>query len=125
MCNGSAAVLPPSVLSAPSVAWPSLVARRPAFLSSVRPPWLSLFCWLGATCCRIAARRRLPGSRRLPGRRPCLHRRHTSPISRCCFSASGNNIASASLDGTVSVLDIKCSHVEPIFVSAAASGGYL
>ncbi|XP_057736594.1 uncharacterized protein LOC130951867 [Arachis stenosperma] len=114
---------------------------------------------------------------------------HTSPISRCCFSASGNNIASASLDGTVriwtydsstpvsrnatiycgteilsldwecksdrllligtsdgcikawnvdakrvvcdlnttqafpSVLDIKCSPVEPIFVSAAASGG--
>ncbi|KAL5069772.1 hypothetical protein RYX36_020659 [Vicia faba] len=114
---------------------------------------------------------------------------HTSPISRCCFSASGNNIASASLDGTAriwtydastpasrnatiycgteilsldwecksdrllligtsdacikawnvdakrvvcdlntteafpSVLDIKCSPVEPIFVSAAASGG--
>ncbi|ESW15503.1 hypothetical protein PHAVU_007G077400 [Phaseolus vulgaris] len=114
---------------------------------------------------------------------------HTSPISRCRFSASGNNIASASLDGTVriwtydtstpvsrnatiycgteilsldwecksdrllligtsdgcikawnvdakrvvcdlsttesfpSVLDIKCSPVEPIFVSAAASGG--
>ncbi|KAL4288764.1 hypothetical protein AHAS_Ahas19G0318800 [Arachis hypogaea] len=114
---------------------------------------------------------------------------HTSPISRCCFSASGNNIASASLDGTVriwtydsstpvsrnatiycgteilsldwecksdrllligtsdgcikawnvdakrvvcdlnttqafpSVLDIKCSPVEPIFVSAAGSGG--
>ncbi|XP_028236901.1 WD repeat-containing protein 91 homolog [Glycine soja] len=114
---------------------------------------------------------------------------HTGPISRCCFSASGNNIASASLDGTVmiwtydtstpvsrnatiycgteilsldwecksdrllligtsdgcikawnvdakrvvcdlntteafpSVLDIKCSPVEPIFVSAAASGG--
>nr|XP_029145028.1 WD repeat-containing protein 91 homolog isoform X2 [Arachis hypogaea] len=114
---------------------------------------------------------------------------HTSPISRCCFSASGNNIASASLDGTVriwtydsstpvsrnatiycgteilsldwecksdrllligtsdgcikawnvdakrvvcdlnttqafpSVLDIKCSPVEPIFVSAATSGG--
>ncbi|XLT34910.1 hypothetical protein HN873_066202, partial [Arachis hypogaea] len=49
--------------------------------------------------------------------------RHTSPISRCCFSASGNNIASASLDGIVSVLYIKCSPVEPIFVSAAASGG--
>lgn len=114
---------------------------------------------------------------------------HTSPISCCRFSASGNNIASASLDGTVriwtydtstpvsrnatiycgteilsldwecksdrllligtsdgcikawnvdakrvvcdlntteafpSVLDIKCSPVEPIFVSAAASGG--
>ncbi|KAI4332382.1 hypothetical protein L6164_017296 [Bauhinia variegata] len=114
---------------------------------------------------------------------------HTSPISRCRFSASGNNIASASLDKTVriwtydsstpvsrnatiycgaetlsldwecksdrllligtsdgcikawnadakrvvcdlntteafpSVLDIKCSPVEPIFVSAAASGG--
>ncbi|XP_047166513.1 WD repeat-containing protein 91 homolog [Vigna umbellata] len=114
---------------------------------------------------------------------------HTSPISRCRFSASGNNIASASLDGTVriwtydtstpvsrnatiycgteilsldwecksdrllligtsdgcikawnvdakrvvcdlsttesfpSVLDLKCSPVEPIFVSAAASGG--
>ncbi|KAK2404512.1 WD repeat-containing protein [Trifolium repens] len=114
---------------------------------------------------------------------------HTSPISRCRFSASGNNIASASLDGTAriwtydastpasrnatiycgteilsldwecksdrllligtsdgcikawnvdakrvvcdlnttqafpSVLDIKCSPVEPIFVSAAASGG--
>ncbi|KAK7279877.1 hypothetical protein RJT34_24936 [Clitoria ternatea] len=114
---------------------------------------------------------------------------HTSAISRCRFSASGNNIASASLDGTVriwtydtstpvsrnatiycgteilsldwecksdrllligtsegcikawnvdakrvvcdlntteafpSVLDIKCSPVEPIFVSAAASGG--
>ncbi|KAK4259156.1 hypothetical protein QN277_005516 [Acacia crassicarpa] len=114
---------------------------------------------------------------------------HTSPISRCRFSASGNNIASASLDGTVriwtydsstpasrnatiycgteilsldwenksdrllligtsdgcikawnvdakrvvcdlnttktfpSVLDVKCSPVEPIFVSAAASGG--
>ncbi|KAF7820709.1 WD repeat-containing protein 91-like protein [Senna tora] len=113
---------------------------------------------------------------------------HTSPISRCRFSTSGNNIASASLDGTVriwtydastpvsrnatiycgteilsldwecksdrllligtsdgcikawnvdakrvvcdlntteafpSVLDIKCSPVEPIFVSAAASG---
>ncbi|XP_054812378.1 uncharacterized protein LOC129313373 isoform X3 [Prosopis cineraria] len=119
---------------------------------------------------------------------------HTSPISRCRFSASGNNIASASLDGTVriwtydsstpvsrnatiycgteilsldwecksdrllligtsdgcvkawnvdakrvvcdlnttetfpsiicgcSVLDVKCSPVEPIFVSAAASG---
>ncbi|KAM6555701.1 hypothetical protein CsatB_002720 [Cannabis sativa] len=115
---------------------------------------------------------------------------HTSPISRCRFSASGNNIASASTDGTVriwtydsstpasrnatiycgaeimsldwecksdrllligtadggikawnvdakrvvcdlktteafpSVLDIKCSPVEPIFVSAAASRGY-
>ncbi|XP_062120288.1 uncharacterized protein LOC133834631 [Humulus lupulus] len=115
---------------------------------------------------------------------------HTSPISRCRFSASGNNIASASMDGTVriwtydsstpasrnatiycgaeimsldwecksdrllligtadggikawnvdakrvvcdlktteafpSVLDIKCSPVEPIFVSAAASRGY-
>ncbi|KAL5133705.1 WD repeat-containing protein 91 [Glycine soja] len=114
---------------------------------------------------------------------------HTGPISRCCFSASGNNIASASLDGTImiwtydtstpvsrnatiycgteilsldwecksdrllligtsdgcikawnvdakrvvcdlntteafpSVLDIKCIPVEPIFVSAAASGG--
>ncbi|KAF3328071.1 WD repeat-containing protein 91-like isoform X3 [Carex littledalei] len=112
---------------------------------------------------------------------------HTSPISRCRFSASGANIASASLDGTVrlwtydssspssrnatiycgteimsldwecrsdrllligtadggikawnadakrvvadlstskeypSVLDMKCSPVEPIFVSAAAS----
>lgn len=112
---------------------------------------------------------------------------HTSPITRCRFSASGNNIASASKDGTVriwtydsstpasrnatiycgaeilsldwesksdrllligtadggikawnvdakrvvcdlstteafpSVLDIKCSPVEPIFVSAAAS----
>ncbi|KAJ6373685.1 hypothetical protein OIU78_029380 [Salix suchowensis] len=112
---------------------------------------------------------------------------HTSSISRCCFSASGNNIASASVDGTVriwtydsstsasrnatiycgaeimsldwecksdrllligtadggikawnvdakrvvcdlntseafpSVLDLKCSPVEPIFVSAAAS----
>ncbi|KAL5568478.1 hypothetical protein UlMin_025053 [Ulmus minor] len=100
---------------------------------------------------------------------------HTSPISRCRFSASGNNIASASVVGTVrnatiycgaeilsldgecksdrllligtadggikawnvdakrvvcdlntteafpSVLDIKCSPVEPIFVSAAAS----
>ncbi|QHO58436.1 Protein FAR1-RELATED SEQUENCE [Arachis hypogaea] len=64
-----------STVLPPSVAWPSLVARRPAFPSSVRPPWLSLFCWLGATCCRIAARRRLPGSRRLPGRRSCLHRR--------------------------------------------------
>ncbi|KAK9293154.1 hypothetical protein L1049_021141 [Liquidambar formosana] len=115
---------------------------------------------------------------------------HTSPISRCRFSASGNNIASASVDGTVriwtydsstlasrnatiycgaeimsldwecksdcllligtadggikawnvdakrvvcdvstaetfpSVLDLKCSPVEPIFVSTAASGGY-
>ncbi|XP_059458839.1 uncharacterized protein LOC132188411 [Corylus avellana] len=115
---------------------------------------------------------------------------HTSPISRCRFSASGNNIASASLDGTVriwtydsstpasrnatiycgaeimsldwesksdrllligtadggikawnvdakrvvcdlstteafpSVLDLKCSPVEPIFVSAAASRGH-
>nr|XP_015878316.2 WD repeat-containing protein 91 homolog isoform X1 [Ziziphus jujuba var. spinosa] len=115
---------------------------------------------------------------------------HTSPISRCRFSASGNNIASASIDGTVriwtydsstpasrnatiycgaeimsldwecksdrllligtadggikawnvdakrvvcdlnttetfpSVLDIKCSPVEPIFVSAAASRGH-
>ncbi|KAL2324590.1 hypothetical protein Fmac_023648 [Flemingia macrophylla] len=114
---------------------------------------------------------------------------HTNPISCCRFSASGNNIASASLDGTVriwtydtstpvsrnatiycgteilsldwecksdrllligtsdsciktwnvdakrvvcdlntteafpSVLDVKCSPVEPIFVSAAASGG--
>lgn len=114
---------------------------------------------------------------------------HTSPITRCRFSTSGNNIASASLDGTVriwtydastpvsrnatiycgteilsldwecksdrllligtsdgcikawnvdakrvvcdlntteefpSVLDIKCSPVEPIFVSAAASRG--
>ncbi|KAB1204938.1 hypothetical protein CJ030_MR7G015228 [Morella rubra] len=114
---------------------------------------------------------------------------HTSPISRCRFSASGNNIASASVDGTVriwtydsstpasrnatiycgaeimsldwecksdrllligtadggikawnvdakrvvcdlstteafpSVLDLKCSPVEPIFVSAAASKG--
>uniref|UniRef100_A0A7N2RAG9 Uncharacterized protein n=1 Tax=Quercus lobata TaxID=97700 RepID=A0A7N2RAG9_QUELO len=118
---------------------------------------------------------------------------HTSPISRCRFSASGNNIASASIDGTVriwtydsstlqlrhqemrpfivgqrschltgsvnltawylligtadggikawnvdakrvvcdlstteafpSVLDLKCSPVEPIFVSAAASKG--
>lgn len=112
---------------------------------------------------------------------------HTSPITRCRFSASGNNIASASMDGTVriwtydsstsasrnatiycgaeimsldwecksdrllligtadggikawnvdakrvvcdlntteafpSVLDLKCSPVEPIFVSAAAS----
>uniref|UniRef100_A0A6N2LKY6 Anaphase-promoting complex subunit 4-like WD40 domain-containing protein n=1 Tax=Salix viminalis TaxID=40686 RepID=A0A6N2LKY6_SALVM len=97
---------------------------------------------------------------------------HTSAISRCCFSASGNNIASASVDGTVRiwtydsstsasrnatiycgaeimsldwecksdrlallmeeskhgmlmqrefVLDLKCSPVEPIFVSAAAS----
>ncbi|KAJ3682370.1 hypothetical protein LUZ60_014943 [Juncus effusus] len=112
---------------------------------------------------------------------------HTSPISRCRFSASGTNIASASIDGTVriwtydsaapssrnatiycgseimsldwerrsdrllligtndggikawnadakrvvcdistskdypSVLDLKCSPVEPIFVSAAAS----
>ncbi|KAJ1694018.1 hypothetical protein LUZ63_010716 [Rhynchospora breviuscula] len=112
---------------------------------------------------------------------------HTSPISRCRFSASGDNIASSSLDGTVriwtydssspssrnatiycgaeimsldwecrsdrllligtadggikawnadakrvvadlstskeypSVLDMKCSPVEPIFVSAAAS----
>ncbi|GLT60942.1 hypothetical protein SLA2020_336810 [Shorea laevis] len=112
---------------------------------------------------------------------------HTSPITRCRFSASGNNIASASVDGTVriwtydsstpasrnatiycgteimsldwecksdrllligtndggikawnvdakrvvcdlstseafpSVLDLKCSPVEPIFVSAAAS----
>ncbi|XP_027110169.1 uncharacterized protein [Coffea arabica] len=115
---------------------------------------------------------------------------HTSPISRCRFSASGDNIASASVDGTVriwtydssapasrnatiycgaevlslewdcksdrllligtadgcikawnvdakrvvcdlnsnrefpSVLDIKCSPVEPIFVSAAASRGH-
>ncbi|KAF8380131.1 hypothetical protein HHK36_027613 [Tetracentron sinense] len=115
---------------------------------------------------------------------------HTNPISRCRFSASGNNIASASVDGTVriwtydsstttsrnatiycgaeimsldwecksdrllligtadggikawnvdakrvvcdlntteafpSVLDLKCSPVEPIFVSAAASRGY-
>ncbi|KAJ0042631.1 hypothetical protein Pint_17604 [Pistacia integerrima] len=85
----------------------------------------------------------------------------TSPISCCRFSASGNNIASASVDGTVrvhspylligtadggikawnvdaervvcdlntteafpSVLDLKCSPVEPIFVSAAASRGY-
>ncbi|XP_030535524.1 WD repeat-containing protein 91 homolog isoform X2 [Rhodamnia argentea] len=119
---------------------------------------------------------------------------HTSPITRCRFSASGNNIASASMDGTVriwtydsstsasrnatiycgaeimsldwecksdrllligtayggikawnvdakrvvcdlntteafpSVLDLKCSPVEPIFVSAAASrhvSGYI
>ncbi|KAK3010414.1 hypothetical protein RJ639_012901, partial [Escallonia herrerae] len=116
---------------------------------------------------------------------------HTSPISRCRFSASGDNIASASVDGTVRiwtydsssptsrnatiycgaeimslewdcksdrllligtadggikawnvdakrvvcdlntteafpfVLDLKCSPVEPIFVSAAASKGYL
>lgn len=115
---------------------------------------------------------------------------HTSPISCCRFSSSGNNIASASVDGTVriwtydsstpasrnatiycgteimslewecksdrllligtadggikawnvdakrvvcdlntteafpSVLDLKCSPVEPIFVSAAASGRY-
>ncbi|KAJ4956881.1 hypothetical protein NE237_013664 [Protea cynaroides] len=115
---------------------------------------------------------------------------HTSPISRCRFSATGNNIASASLDGTVRiwtydssnstsrnatiycgpeimsldwecksdrllligtadggikawnvdakrvvcdltttesyprVLDLKCSPVEPIFVSAAASRGH-
>ncbi|XP_042483975.1 WD repeat-containing protein 91 homolog isoform X2 [Macadamia integrifolia] len=115
---------------------------------------------------------------------------HTSPISRCRFSASGNNIASASLDGTVRiwtcdsststsrnatiycgaeimsldwecksdrllligtadggikawnvdakrvvcdlnttaryprVLDLKCSPVEPIFVSVAASRGH-
>ncbi|KAL6320674.1 hypothetical protein AAG906_008674 [Vitis piasezkii] len=114
---------------------------------------------------------------------------HTSPISRCRFSVSGDNIASASVDGTVriwtydsstptsrnatiycgaeimslewecksdrllligtadggikawnvdakrvvcdlntteafpSVLDLKCSPVEPIFVSAAASRG--
>ncbi|OIT08698.1 hypothetical protein A4A49_18822 [Nicotiana attenuata] len=114
---------------------------------------------------------------------------HTSPISRCRFSATGDNVASASVDGTVriwtydssapasrnatiycgaeimslewecksdrllligtsdggikvwnvdakrvvcdlscteafpSVLDLKCSPVEPIFVSAAASGG--
>ncbi|QHN82855.1 uncharacterized protein DS421_20g699460 [Arachis hypogaea] len=38
-------MLLPSVLSAPSVAWPSLVARRPAFPSSVRPPWL--LCFVG------------------------------------------------------------------------------
>ncbi|XAR52267.1 hypothetical protein NMG60_11020235 [Bertholletia excelsa] len=115
---------------------------------------------------------------------------HTSPISRCRFSASGNNIASASKDGTVriwtydastpasrnatiysgaeimslewdcksdrllligtadggikawnvdakrvvcdlntseafpSILDLKCSPVEPLFVSAAASRGH-
>ncbi|RXI08331.1 hypothetical protein DVH24_022475 [Malus domestica] len=115
---------------------------------------------------------------------------HTSPITRCRFSASGNNIASASEDGTVriwtydsstpssrnatiycgakilsldwecksdrllligtadggikawnvdakrvvcdlstsqefpSILDIKCSPVEPIFVTAAASKGH-
>ncbi|KAJ7974109.1 WD repeat-containing protein 91-like [Quillaja saponaria] len=115
---------------------------------------------------------------------------HTNPISRCRFSASGNNIASASVDGTVriwtydsstpasrnatiycgaeimsldwecksdrllligtsdgcikawnadakrvvcdlnttqtypSVLDLKCSPVEPIFVSASASRGH-
>ncbi|XP_077251194.1 uncharacterized protein LOC143890414 isoform X2 [Tasmannia lanceolata] len=115
---------------------------------------------------------------------------HTSPISKCRFSASGINIASSSVDGTVriwtydsstpssrnatiycgaeimslewecksdrllligtadggikawnvdakrvvcdlsttaafpSVLDLKCSPVEPIFVSAAASKGY-
>ncbi|XP_059656251.1 uncharacterized protein LOC132303144 [Cornus florida] len=115
---------------------------------------------------------------------------HTSPISCCRFSASGNNIASASVDGTVriwtydssipssrnatiysgaeimslewdcksdrllligtadggikawnvdakrvvcdlntseafpSVLDLKCSPVEPIFVSAASSRGH-
>ncbi|KAG7981397.1 hypothetical protein I3843_05G231900 [Carya illinoinensis] len=115
---------------------------------------------------------------------------HTSPISRCRFSASGSNIASASVDGTVriwtydsstpasrnatiycgaeimsldwecksdrllligtadggikawnvdakrvvcdlstteafpSVLDLKCSPVEPVFVSAAASRGH-
>ncbi|KAI8564939.1 hypothetical protein RHMOL_Rhmol03G0222200 [Rhododendron molle] len=115
---------------------------------------------------------------------------HTSPITRCRFSASGNNIASASVDGTVriwtydsatpasrnatiycgaeimslewdcksdrllligtadggikawnvdakrvvcdlktieafpSVLDLKCSPVEPIFVSAASSKGH-
>ncbi|KAJ0043796.1 hypothetical protein Pint_17585 [Pistacia integerrima] len=29
---------------------------------------------------------------------------HTSPISCCRFSASGNNIASASVDGTVRYL---------------------
>ncbi|CAN4115481.1 unnamed protein product [Withania somnifera] len=76
---------------------------------------------------------------------------HTSPISRCRFSATGDNVASASVDGTLligtadggikawnvdakrvvcdlscseafpSVLDLKCSPVEPIFVSAAAS----
>ncbi|XP_028960038.1 uncharacterized protein [Malus domestica] len=116
---------------------------------------------------------------------------HTSPITRCRFSASGNNIASASEDGTVriwtydsstpssrnatiycgakilsldwecksdrllligtadggikawnvdakrvvcdlstsqefpSILDIKCSPVEPIFVTAAASKGFV
>nr|POE78972.1 wd repeat-containing protein 91 like [Quercus suber] len=115
---------------------------------------------------------------------------HTIPISQCRFSASGNNIASASIDGTVriwtydsttpasrnatiycgveimsldwecksdrllligtadggikawnvdakgvvcdlstteafpSVLDLKCSPIEPIFVSTAASKGY-
>ncbi|CAA7402690.1 unnamed protein product [Spirodela intermedia] len=115
---------------------------------------------------------------------------HTSPITRCRFSAAGANIASASVDGTVriwtynsstptsrnatiycgaeimsldwecrsdrllligtagggikawnvdakrvvcdlsttsdypSVMDLKCSPVEPIFVSAAASGRY-
>ncbi|XP_043697854.1 WD repeat-containing protein 91-like [Telopea speciosissima] len=115
---------------------------------------------------------------------------HTSPISRCRFSASGNNVASASVDGTVRiwtydsststsrnaticcgaeimsldwecksdrllligtadggikawnvdakrvvcdlnttasyprVLDLKCSPVEPIFVSVAASRGH-
>ncbi|KAL4286474.1 hypothetical protein AHAS_Ahas19G0089800 [Arachis hypogaea] len=36
-----------------------------------------------------------------PGKEAFL--RHTSPISRCCFSASGNNIASASLDGIVRI----------------------
>ncbi|KAF3639879.1 hypothetical protein FXO38_22398 [Capsicum annuum] len=30
---------------------------------------------------------------------------HTSPISRCRFSATGDNVASASVDGTVSHLD--------------------
>ncbi|KAF5188857.1 Wd repeat-containing protein, partial [Thalictrum thalictroides] len=83
---------------------------------------------------------------------------HTSAITRCRFSASGSNIASASVDGTVRIwtydsssptsrnaaiycgaeimsLDWECKSdrlcigsevqppVEPIFVSAAASGG--
>uniref|UniRef100_A0A0E0HC39 Anaphase-promoting complex subunit 4-like WD40 domain-containing protein n=1 Tax=Oryza nivara TaxID=4536 RepID=A0A0E0HC39_ORYNI len=71
---------------------------------------------------------------------------HNSSISCCRFSASGSNVASSSVDGTAnggikawnadakrvvcdlstskdfpSVLDLKCSPVEPVFVSAAAS----
>lgn len=35
---------------------------------------------------------------------------HTSPISRCRFSATGDNVASASVDGTVRYVPLTYMH---------------